>query len=328
MLLETHRAAAQVLVAAHKHAWRRSAVEKDAAVDILMCGHGRRAAAILLEAWMRVTEGRPPRTARGPARSAPGSGDSGVPDSTARTRLHSWGDFSPCRAAAAARPRDGGEMENAQANRYTMTRQGVPGAFAARAIRPREHGFRPLSCAAAWTKGRQRWMVFVDPRECSRSWRCSSWRCGDGDHSERVIGLERERRRSYGDTDGSSPRVSADGLGRRFRVLRGAPGWGRLFNGPDVFIRDRTPEDDHPGPARGVGGARPLGQNPHSRQSAPTVPTSCSCRSSAHHGRTRRRGTYRWSRLTGAIRRVDVAQGQVRGMEHRAGGRVVVSVDQ
>jgi hypothetical protein len=48
------------LVAAHKQAAAKvGAVEKDAAVDILMCGH-REAAAILLEAWMRVTEGRPP----------------------------------------------------------------------------------------------------------------------------------------------------------------------------------------------------------------------------------------------------------------------------
>ena len=56
--LEAHRIAAEVLSAAEAEV--AAGVDEDAkdeSVNILMAGH-REAAAILLEAWMRVTEGR------------------------------------------------------------------------------------------------------------------------------------------------------------------------------------------------------------------------------------------------------------------------------
>lgn len=59
-LLEMHRSAAELLAATEKEvAATLSATKTNAAVDVLMAGH-REAAAILLGAWMRVTEGRPP----------------------------------------------------------------------------------------------------------------------------------------------------------------------------------------------------------------------------------------------------------------------------
>jgi hypothetical protein len=58
-LLESHRAAAELLAAAEEDvAARLTETRANAAVDVLMAGH-REAAAILLDAWMRVTEGRP-----------------------------------------------------------------------------------------------------------------------------------------------------------------------------------------------------------------------------------------------------------------------------
>lgn len=57
--LNAHRTAAEVLAAAEQQATARTnEIAADAAVEILMAGH-REAAAILLDAWMRVTEGRP-----------------------------------------------------------------------------------------------------------------------------------------------------------------------------------------------------------------------------------------------------------------------------
>lgn len=56
--LEAHRAAAELLGAAERDvAASLLATRADAAVDVLMAGH-REAAAILLAAWMSVTEGR------------------------------------------------------------------------------------------------------------------------------------------------------------------------------------------------------------------------------------------------------------------------------
>lgn len=58
-LLKSHQAAAELLVATEREvAAKHSAIEANAAVEVLMAGH-RQAAAILLDAWMRVTEGRP-----------------------------------------------------------------------------------------------------------------------------------------------------------------------------------------------------------------------------------------------------------------------------
>ncbi|MDZ4178682.1 MAG: hypothetical protein U1E29_05565, partial [Coriobacteriia bacterium] len=58
-LLEAHRVAAEVLLTAEwEAAARLGEVEQDECVRILLAGH-REAAAILLDAWMRVTEERP-----------------------------------------------------------------------------------------------------------------------------------------------------------------------------------------------------------------------------------------------------------------------------
>ena len=59
-LLESHRTAADVLSATEQTlAAKLSETKTNAAVDALMAGH-REAAAILLDAWMQVAEGRPP----------------------------------------------------------------------------------------------------------------------------------------------------------------------------------------------------------------------------------------------------------------------------
>lgn len=56
---ESHRTAAELLAATEVDvAAQLEATATDAAVDVLMAGH-REAAAVLLDAWMRVTEGRP-----------------------------------------------------------------------------------------------------------------------------------------------------------------------------------------------------------------------------------------------------------------------------
>ena len=56
--LDAHRKAAEVLAAAEAEvAAKINATATDASIDILMAGH-REAAAILLDAWMRVTEGQ------------------------------------------------------------------------------------------------------------------------------------------------------------------------------------------------------------------------------------------------------------------------------
>ncbi len=58
-LLESHRTAAELLSATEQDvAAKLDATSANAAVDCLMAGH-RKAAAVLLDAWMRVTEGRP-----------------------------------------------------------------------------------------------------------------------------------------------------------------------------------------------------------------------------------------------------------------------------
>lgn len=58
-LLESHRTAAELLSATEQDvAATLDETSANAAVDVLMAGH-REAAAVLLEAWMRVTEGRP-----------------------------------------------------------------------------------------------------------------------------------------------------------------------------------------------------------------------------------------------------------------------------
>jgi hypothetical protein len=63
-LLESHRTAAELLSATERDvAAKLDETSTNAAVDILMAGH-REAAAVLLDAWMRVTEGRPPDTER------------------------------------------------------------------------------------------------------------------------------------------------------------------------------------------------------------------------------------------------------------------------
>ena len=59
-LLEAHRATAELLGKAQEEVAEKLRLTKtDAGVDALMAGQ-REAAAILLDAWMRVTEGRPP----------------------------------------------------------------------------------------------------------------------------------------------------------------------------------------------------------------------------------------------------------------------------
>ncbi|MDR3686122.1 MAG: hypothetical protein P4L93_04080 [Coriobacteriia bacterium] len=59
-LLESHRAAAEVLAATEQEvAATLGETKTNGAVDVLMAGQ-REAAAILLDAWMQVTEGRPP----------------------------------------------------------------------------------------------------------------------------------------------------------------------------------------------------------------------------------------------------------------------------
>jgi hypothetical protein len=59
-LLESHRTAAELLVATQDEAASKlSNKTANGAVDVLMAGQ-REAAAILLDAWMQVTEGRPP----------------------------------------------------------------------------------------------------------------------------------------------------------------------------------------------------------------------------------------------------------------------------
>lgn len=59
-LLEAHRATAELLgVAQEEVAEKLRLAKTNSGVDALMAGQ-REAAAILLEAWMRVTEGRPP----------------------------------------------------------------------------------------------------------------------------------------------------------------------------------------------------------------------------------------------------------------------------
>jgi hypothetical protein len=59
-LLDSHRTAAELLAATEQEvAAKLSETTTNAAVDVLMRGQ-REAAAILLEAWMQVTEGRPP----------------------------------------------------------------------------------------------------------------------------------------------------------------------------------------------------------------------------------------------------------------------------
>jgi hypothetical protein len=56
--IDAHRSAAEVLMAAEAEAaTKTAAAATDASVQILMAGH-REAAAILLDAWMQVTEGR------------------------------------------------------------------------------------------------------------------------------------------------------------------------------------------------------------------------------------------------------------------------------
>ena len=63
-LLESHRTAAELLAATDQEvAVKLRGTKTNAAVDVLMAGQ-REAAAILLEAWMRVTEGRPPAGSR------------------------------------------------------------------------------------------------------------------------------------------------------------------------------------------------------------------------------------------------------------------------
>lgn len=63
-LLEAHRATAELLgVAQEAVAEKLRLTKTNSGVDALMAGQ-REAAAILLEAWMRVTEGRPPAGAR------------------------------------------------------------------------------------------------------------------------------------------------------------------------------------------------------------------------------------------------------------------------
>ncbi len=63
-LLESHRDAAEALAATeHEVAAKLSETKTNAAVDVLMAGQ-REAAAILLDAWMQVTEGRPPAGGR------------------------------------------------------------------------------------------------------------------------------------------------------------------------------------------------------------------------------------------------------------------------
>jgi hypothetical protein len=58
--LEAHRTAAGLLALAQDEVAEKSRRTKtNAGVDVLMAGQ-REAAAILLDAWMRVTEGRPP----------------------------------------------------------------------------------------------------------------------------------------------------------------------------------------------------------------------------------------------------------------------------
>ncbi len=58
-ILEAHRAAAQMLGDAEKDVAKTLSKSKtNDAVDVLMAGH-REASAILLAAWMQVTEGRP-----------------------------------------------------------------------------------------------------------------------------------------------------------------------------------------------------------------------------------------------------------------------------
>lgn len=59
-MLEAHRATAELLGVAQKEVAEKLRLTKtNAGVDALMAGQ-REAAAILLDAWMRVTEGRPP----------------------------------------------------------------------------------------------------------------------------------------------------------------------------------------------------------------------------------------------------------------------------
>lgn len=59
-LLESHRTAAELLAATQDEvASKLSSKTANGAVDVLMAGQ-REAAAILLDAWMQVTEGRPP----------------------------------------------------------------------------------------------------------------------------------------------------------------------------------------------------------------------------------------------------------------------------
>ena len=58
-LLESHRTAAQLLATTQQEvAAKLSETKTNAAVDVLTAGQ-REAAAILLGAWMKVTEGRP-----------------------------------------------------------------------------------------------------------------------------------------------------------------------------------------------------------------------------------------------------------------------------
>lgn len=58
-LIEAHRTAAELLAIAEEElANSLHGAKANAAVDVLMAGQ-REAAAILLDAWMRVTEGRP-----------------------------------------------------------------------------------------------------------------------------------------------------------------------------------------------------------------------------------------------------------------------------
>jgi hypothetical protein len=59
-LLEAHRTAADLLAAAQEEvAAKLQGTAASGGVDVLMAGQ-REAAAILLDAWMRITEGRPP----------------------------------------------------------------------------------------------------------------------------------------------------------------------------------------------------------------------------------------------------------------------------
>jgi hypothetical protein len=58
-LLKSHRTAAELLAATEREvATKLVDAKTNAAVDVLMAGH-REASAILLDAWMKVTEGRP-----------------------------------------------------------------------------------------------------------------------------------------------------------------------------------------------------------------------------------------------------------------------------